>query len=182
MAFNPMPEGKDIRFLDMKYEIDIRLKEIWEEIEELAGMIGQGTIGLDDLEDVDTTGKQNDNALTYNSSQQKWVASDIKKITINEKTQNYTLQAGDDGSLIDMNSSSGVTLTVPANLTVGFVIGTVIAVRQKGSGQVTIEGASGVTLQGYITNFKTAGQYAMAVLIKVDTNTWTVEGNLEAST
>ena len=105
-----------------------------------------------------------------------------KKITISEKTSSYTLTLNDAYSLIDMNSESETILTIPASSSVNFDIGTYILVRQKGTGAVKIEGAEGVSINAYSTNYYLAGQYAMAVIIKVDTDTWELEGNLQPET
>jgi hypothetical protein len=63
---------------------------------------------------------------------------------------------------------------------VAFPTGTKIAVVQGGAGQITIAPVDGdVTLESYDSALKLVGQYAGAVLIKRDTDTWVVEGNLE---
>jgi parallel beta-helix repeat protein len=92
-------------------------------------------------------------------------------IQINTQTANYTLVLSDDGKLINMNSSSALTLTVPANSSVPFPIGTRIYVRKGGTGNVTISGATGVTINAPFGNTITT-QYQTVVLMKVDTNTW----------
>jgi parallel beta-helix repeat protein len=92
-------------------------------------------------------------------------------IQINTQTANYTLVLSDDGKLINMNSSSALTLTVPANSSVAFPIGTRIYVRKGGTGDVTISGATGVTINAPFGNTITT-QYQTVVLMKVDTNTW----------
>jgi len=96
---------------------------------------------------------------------------ELEYIPINTQTTNYTLVFADAGKLINMNSSSAVTLTVPANSSVPFPIGTRIYVRKGGAGNVTISGASGVTINAPFGNTITT-QYQTVVLIKVDTNTW----------
>ena len=44
-------------------------------------------------------------------------------------------------------SSSGVTVTVPAEASVAFAIGTVVNVYNAGSAAITVAGASGVTVR-----------------------------------
>jgi hypothetical protein len=99
------------------------------------------------------------------------ILQELEYIPINTQTTNYTLVFADAGKLINMNSSSAVTLTVPANSSVPFPIGTRIYVRKGGAGNVTISGASGVTINAPFGNTITT-QYQTVVLIKVDTNTW----------
>jgi len=100
-------------------------------------------------------------------------------IPISTKTTNYTLTLNDSGSLIEMNSSSTLTVTIPTNTSVSFPIGTQILIVQMGIGQVNISG-TGVTIKksnGY--NARTAGQNSMVGLIKSATDTWYLLGDLE---
>lgn len=101
-------------------------------------------------------------------------------LVFNVETDSYTLILSDAGKSIDMNSGSANTLTIPANADVEFPIGTQILVSQIGAGQTTIAGAAGVTVQANGSRLKLAGQYAQASLIKRNTNTWIVSGNLTA--
>ncbi len=66
--------------------------------------------------------------------------------TINTQTASYILALGDAQNIVEMNAASTNTLTVPANATVAFPIGTRILIVQVGAGQTTITGAGGVTL------------------------------------
>jgi len=52
-------------------------------------------------------------------------------------------------------------------------------ILQKGAGQVTISPAGGVTINSADSANKTVAQYSMAGLIKLDTNTWVLFGDLE---
>jgi parallel beta-helix repeat protein len=92
-------------------------------------------------------------------------------LQINTQTTNYTLVLSDDGKLINMNASSAVTLTVPANSSVPFPIGTRIYVRKEGIGDVTISGETGVTINAPFGNTITT-QYQTVALMKVGTDTW----------
>jgi len=93
------------------------------------------------------------------------------------KNGNYTLDLRDINSLITMTSTSGVLLTVPTDSVANFPVGTSIAVRQGGAGQVTITGSVTVNNVG---GLKTAAQYSISSLTKVAANTWTIVGNLSA--
>ena len=57
---------------------------------------------------------------------------------------NYTYQATDHGTLVEYNSSSAGTFTVPANV---FQVNTVLGFRSVGTGQLTIAAGAGFTLQ-----------------------------------
>jgi len=102
---------------------------------------------------------------------------------INEETgTTYTLVLGDaPRGTVRCTNVAAITLTVPKNSSVAFPTGTTIAIVQGGAGQVTIAPVDGdVTLESYENAYKLVGQYAGAVLIKRDTDTWILEGNLEA--
>jgi hypothetical protein len=100
-------------------------------------------------------------------------------VGIGGATGAYTLALTDNGKLVDMDKATAVTLTVPKNAVVAFPIGTSIAVRQKGAGQVTIAPVDGDVTLNYPDGLKTTNQYAMAQLIKIAINTWQVYGSLE---
>jgi len=78
-----------------------------------------------------------------------------------------------------MNKATALTLTVPKNSSVAFPIGTTILIRQKGAGKVTIAPVDGDVTINNSDGLKTTNQYAVATLIKVDTNVWTAFGSLE---
>ena len=80
--------------------------------------------------------------------------------------------------VIEMNSGSANTLTVPLNSTIGFTIGSQITVSQYGAGQTIISSSVGVTLRSPGSFLKLAAQYSMCTLMKVDTNEWYVVGQL----
>ena len=78
-----------------------------------------------------------------------------------------------------MDNASANTLTIPTNASVAFPIGTQILIVQKGAGQTTISGDTGVTVYSEDSKVKTVGQYALATLIKCASDTWYLGGNLE---
>jgi hypothetical protein len=92
---------------------------------------------------------------------------------------NRTLQLTDGGKVLTFTNSTAVTVTVPANATIAFPIGTQIAVLRNGAGTVTFAGASGVTVHSKDSALAIAGQYASAALLKRATNTWQLIGSLE---
>lgn len=96
----------------------------------------------------------------------------------NNQPGSYTLTLLDAGKLIEMNVASANTVTVPADATVAFQIGTTISVAQQGAGQTTLVAAGGVTLRSYNNSLKLAGQNAIASVIKRSGNDWWVAGNL----
>ena len=98
---------------------------------------------------------------------------------INAQTGNYTLVLSDTGKLITLTSSSDITLTIPTNASVAFPIGTQIDLVQNGDGAVTFAGA-GVTINSKGGNKTIADKFVGVALIKTDTNTWLLVGDLIA--
>jgi hypothetical protein len=101
-----------------------------------------------------------------------------------EKTANYELELTDAYSIIEMNSGSANSLTIPLNATDSFDIGCQITVIQLGLGQTTINVLSGVTLyctpQGTANTAKLRTQYSSCTLIKRAENVWIAIGDLVA--
>jgi len=93
---------------------------------------------------------------------------------------NYTIAKTDAGKTLNVDSSSDVTITVPLNSSVPFIKGQKIEVVRNGSGNVTFQGAIGVTINSKFMNKKIAAQYSGAILVKIDTNTWLLIGDLTA--
>lgn len=101
-------------------------------------------------------------------------------LTINAQTgTTYTLVLADASRLITLSNASAITLTVPLNSSVAFPTGSVINLQQIGAGQVTVAGASGVTVTS-TPGLKLRTQYSAASLIKTGTDSWTLIGDLSA--
>lgn len=92
----------------------------------------------------------------------------------------YTLVLADAFKLVTMSNAAANTLTVPPNSSAAFPVGTRIDVGQDAAGQTTIVAGSGVTIRTPET-LKLRKQWAKATLIKRATDTWDLEGNLEAA-
>jgi hypothetical protein len=102
-----------------------------------------------------------------------------QNLTLNAQTgTTYTLVLTDNGRLVTLSNAAAITLTVPLNATVAFATGAVINIQQIGAGQVTVAGASGVTVTGTGTKLRT--QYSAAALVKTGTDSWTLIGDLSA--
>lgn len=97
-----------------------------------------------------------------------------------DDADDYTLVLSDAGRVVRMTSGSANNLTIPLNSNVAFPLYTQIVVLQEGAGQTTIAGAVGTTLNSLNGNLKISGQYGMASLLKIGTDTWVVAGNLTA--
>ncbi len=100
-----------------------------------------------------------------------------QNLTLNAQTgTTYTLVLTDNGRLVTLSNAAAITLTVPLNSSVAFATGAVVNIQQIGAGQVTVAGASGVTLNGTGTALR--AQWSAASLVKTATDTWTLIGDL----
>jgi invasion protein IalB len=105
----------------------------------------------------------------------------LAMVALNAQTgTSYTTVLTDDGKLITLNNAAAITLTIPLNATVAYGIGTQINIMQLGAGQVTITPTGGVTINSAGTKLKTNGQYSVATVVKIATDTWVAVGNLTA--
>ncbi len=95
----------------------------------------------------------------------------------NAQSSSYTLVIADSFKMIEM--SSGGTLTIPLEASVNFPIGTAIDILQTGSSQVTIAGASGVTVNA-TPGLKLRAQWSSATIVKRSSDTWVAMGDLVA--
>ena len=93
----------------------------------------------------------------------------------NVQTANYTLALDDVSRVVAVDSGSNLTVTVPTNAAVAFPVGSVVNVYRAGSGQVTVEGASGVTVrnEGDISD-----QFGEVSLRKRGANEWVLVGQV----
>jgi hypothetical protein len=97
-----------------------------------------------------------------------------------QKTDSYTLSSlTERDNVIEMGKSTAQTLTIPANSSVAYPVGTSIDVIQTGAGQVTVAGAAGVTVNA-TPGLKLRAQWSSATLFKRATDTWIVMGDLSA--
>jgi len=109
-------------------------------------------------------------------------AIDLNKladIATSAQTGSYTLVLSDKNKVVEINSGSGNTLTVPPNSSVAYPVGTQIRVLQTGAGQCLIAGGAGVTVNG-TPGLKLRTQWASATLLKRATDTWVALGDLSA--
>jgi len=97
-----------------------------------------------------------------------------------QKTDSYTLSAlTERDSLIEVAKGSAATITIPLNSAVAFPVGTSIDILQTSTGQVTIAGDTGVTVNS-TPGLKLRTQWSTATLFKRAENTWVVYGDLTA--
>lgn len=104
--------------------------------------------------------------------------------TTSDKVADFTFALTDRRKLVPYNSASKGVGTIPANGTVAFPTGTILAAYQSGAGELWIAPAAGVTLLWNGLTFTSSSAYTAVValcqngrpivLLKVGTDTWTV--------
>jgi hypothetical protein len=87
------------------------------------------------------------------------------------------LVLADAGTLVEMNSASALTWTIPPNSSVAFPIGTIVESSQMGAGQVTITAGAGVTIRT-ASSLTTRAQYSTVSVRKRATDEWVLSGDL----
>lgn len=127
-------------------------------------------------------GNVNASAFIGDGSQLTGIPISTKADKLNsfsQQTASYTLVLSDADKIVEVSNASSNTLTIPANATVAFPVGTELTVLQTGTGQTTIAGAVGVTVNG-TPGLKLRAQWSSAVLIQRSANTWVAIGDLSA--
>jgi hypothetical protein len=97
-----------------------------------------------------------------------------------QKSAAYTLSAlSERDSMIEVSHTGGtaVDITIPANSSVAYPVGTSIDVLRTNTGGVRIVGAAGVTVNGTPGAYLRA-QWSAATLFKRATDTWVLIGDL----
>jgi hypothetical protein len=99
---------------------------------------------------------------------------------ISAKVADYTLTLSDAGKTITVNSSSNLTVTIPLNSSVSFAVGQRLDIIRIGTGEVSVDGTAGVTINSKNSNKRISSQFSGGTIIKTDTNTWVLIGDLKA--
>jgi hypothetical protein len=82
---------------------------------------------------------------------------------------------------VTLDSTSDITVTIPLNSVVPFIVGQRFDFIRLNTGNVTFAaGDVAVGLQSKNSNKKIAARYSGATLIKIDTNNWILIGDLTA--
>jgi hypothetical protein len=108
----------------------------------------------------------------------KWTTPVSADLTINAKTANYTLVAGDVNKLITMSGAGTLTLTVPNGV---FTTGQQINVQRLGAGAVQIrnDGTTVLTSTGATSTAPDLrAQFSACTIICTSSNNFTVIGDL----
>lgn len=96
---------------------------------------------------------------------------------ITDSTTARTLALTDESAVIVFSNASAVTVTIPANATVACPIGFICHLYQQNTGQITVAGAGGVTVNSSLT-LKTRDQYSTLSLVKIAADSWYLIGDM----
>jgi hypothetical protein len=93
-----------------------------------------------------------------------------------------TLGLNDANTFLLCTGATAFTVTVPADATTNFEIGTEFDITQDGTGAITIAAATGVSIfrigSTATTGHILMGQYAVAMLKKISANSWRIYGGV----
>ena len=107
-----------------------------------------------------------------------FVLAEISNIERDTRTgTSETLTLADAGQFITLNNASPITLTIPANGSVAFPVGTRIDFAQLGAGQVTFAITTD-TLRSSGSMLKLTGQYSGATIYKLASTEWILIGDI----
>jgi hypothetical protein len=143
------------------------------------GTVNATTLQQSGVEVVTTTGTQTITNKTLSSPTINTAtinSSNLRLAGVDQKTSNYTLVAADANKMINVDSGSNLTITVPSGI---FSVGDVIYITRTGTGTVTIAG-SGTTLTSPDSNLRLRVRYSSAAVICTASNTFRVVGDLSA--
>lgn len=116
----------------------------------------------------------------YHNSEWRYAMDSMTDVDI---SSNYTVTKDDAGKTLFVSSAdeTNITITIPLNSTTAFAKGQKIEFVRWGLGTVTFDGeTTGVIINSKNENKTISSQYSGAVLVKKDTNTWLLLGDLTA--
>lgn len=116
--------------------------------------------------------------IDYNSNTISNLPAANLDLTLNNQTGTaYTLALTDKNKLVTLDNASTGAVTIPLNSSVAFPTGAQVHMVQKGTGQFSVTGASGVTVNATPgLNFR--AQWSAATAVKIATDTWILLGDL----
>ena len=106
------------------------------------------------------------------------LVSVAQTIIANTQTNSYVLAMSDAGKVVEMNSGSATSVTIPHSNDVAFDIGTVIEIIRLGTGTVEVRAAGSVTILSRSSLTDIGNQYGSVALRKRATNEWVLVGDL----
>jgi len=112
--------------------------------------------------------------LTWNTGPGLWMptAFALTSLNLTSTSTDYTLDQDDAGTAVVLTGSTNRTFTVSAfGPGSYFATGTIIYLVTAGTGHITVQGASGVTLNG-TTSLNSQGK--IAILLNIAEDEWVI--------
>lgn len=138
------------------------------------------SLNFEDLINVDSSGLSDEYGVFYNSASSLWT---VKKpgtslFPVETSLTLLSVSSQDSGSIIELTSSSAVTVTILNDVNGAFSGNETMSFIRKGSGTVSISPDSGVTINSLNGNTLISGQYGKATIYRTGTNEWILTGDL----
>jgi len=119
-------------------------------------------------------------AITPDGTGKTDITNLVAEIPLNTQTgTTYTAVLLDSEKMITLDNASAITMTIPANASVAYPVGTKLNFMQLGAGQATIAITTDTLNKDSALTAKLNGQYAVATAVKVTSISWVLFGNLE---
>jgi hypothetical protein len=137
--------------------------------------VSEGTVAADQEWQCTTNA-----TITVGSTALVWstVATYTPPAVSSQSGTSYTAALADANTFVRFTSGSSVTFTIPPNSSVAFPVNTEIHFSQSGAGAVSVAAGAGVTINSRASDLTLAGQYAVAFVKQVATDTWIMNGDL----
>lgn len=128
------------------------------------------------VEDLQSTLNTSFN-IQFDEIQQDVKINGAKVDTKIADSETYTLQAGDEGRVIEVNAVNQTNINIPPDSSYDFPVGTQIDILRIGTGEVVIAPGSGVVLDAAEDALTLRTQFSAAGIIKRSSNRWIVIGD-----
>lgn len=139
---------------------------------------------------LSTTSSTTDSIISWDTTNKKiqvgngttsldFTSSNMVTYTPTTTSNNYTLILSDKDKMLELNNSVASTLTVPAESSVNYPIGTQIHLLQASVSLFTITAESGVIINA-TPGLKLRTRWSSATIIKRGSNLWIAIGDLSA--
>jgi hypothetical protein len=148
------------------------------------GSSGSVTLSINTAVTADLTTSQTltNKTLTSPTINTPSITGGSWNIGINAQTgTTYTTVLADNGKLTTLTNASAIAVTIPPNSSVAYPVGAQINMAQRGAGQVTVSGGSGVTIVSTgatSTAPKARAQYSTLTAVQTSTDNWLVIGDI----
>ena len=144
------------------------------------GTVSGITKSMVGLENVDNTSDANKPISSLTQTALNTKSDNLISSTVTSSTA-YSITSPDLYKRIEFNSTSPITVTIPADTTLNLPVGSSIELLQANSGKITVQGESvSVLIYGPDNQFKSRVQWSSVFIEKRAANSWLVTGDTEA--